>query len=104
MRLIDISESSMVDDLKDPDFALGFLEEVLRDGSTPSFLMAVRHVAIAQGGMKRLAKGAKRGRESLYKALAERGNPNFETMVNVLDCLGMRLSVKPREPKKKRVA
>lgn len=103
-KLIDISESSLLDDLKDPEFALGYLEEVLRDGSTAAFLVAVRQVAIAQGGMKRLASSTKLGRESMYKALAPQGNPHFSTVVSILEGLGLRLSVKAQARRKKRVA
>jgi probable addiction module antidote protein len=33
------------------------------------------------------------GRESLYKALSDRGNPEFGTVLKVLHSLGLRLRV-----------
>ena len=44
------------------------------------FLLALRNVAEAQGGVARLAEKAKLNRESLYKILSERGNPELKSL------------------------
>ena len=36
------------------------------------------------------------GRQALYRALSETGNPTLETFTAVLDALGLQLSVQPR--------
>lgn len=99
MRFKDITESSLFEDLRDPDFAARYLEEVLKDGSMQAFLVAIRNVAQASGGMRRVSKQAKVGRESLYKTLSENGNPQFSTLQLILGGLGLRFSITPDEKK-----
>lgn len=103
MKLRDISNSSILNDLRDPDFAAGYLEEVLKDGSMESFLLAVRNVAIANGGMKKLAKTTKLGRESMYKTLSKSGNPQFSTVQAMLKQLGLRFSITPEKQSRKAI-
>jgi probable addiction module antidote protein len=104
MRLKDISASSLFEDLRDLDFAARYLEEVLKQESTEAFLVAVRNVAQANGGMKKVAKTANLGRESLYKTLSEQGNPHFATIQSVLGGLGLRFSVASKKGRKRRAA
>jgi probable addiction module antidote protein len=56
-------------------------------------LLALRNVAEAQGGVAQLADKAKLNRESLYKTLSERGNPEFQSLEALLHVLGFRLAV-----------
>jgi probable addiction module antidote protein len=37
------------------------------------------------------------GRESLYKALSQNGNPEFATVLKVIKALGLRLHVAPQD-------
>ena len=55
------------------------------------FLLALRDVARARG-IAKVAKRAKRGRESLYKALSAGGNPELGTVLAVLDALEIKLT------------
>ena len=96
MKLKSIAESSLFDDLRDSEFAARYLEEVLKDGSLNAFLVAVRNVAQANGGMRRVSKKTRLGRESLYKTLSDAGNPQFATLQSVLAGLGLRFSVVPK--------
>ncbi|MEO8326753.1 MAG: hypothetical protein ABI618_12935 [Nitrospirota bacterium] len=57
------------------------------------FLLALRNVAEAQGGVAQLAEKAKLNRESLYKILSERGNPELKSLDALLHALGFRLAV-----------
>ena len=57
--------------------------------------------------MAGLAKTAKLNRESLSKALGAAGNPEFGTVLRVIQALGLTLSVRPaekRKPKRRRAA
>lgn len=62
----------------------------------------VRHIASALGdvarskGMSEIAKRSGLGRQALYRALSEDGNPTLETLLGVLDALGLQLTVQPR--------
>jgi probable addiction module antidote protein len=100
MRTVDISETSLIDDLKNPEFAAAYLEEVLRECSIPSFLLAVKNVVIANGGIKKVAKNSKRGRESMYKSLSQSGNPRFSTVNSILSEVGLQLSIVPISKRK----
>jgi len=44
--------------------------------------------------MTEIAKKANVGRESLYKSLSETGKPRLDTIYNVLQALGLQLSIK----------
>lgn len=57
------------------------------------FLLALRNVAEAQGGIAQLAEKAKLNRESLYRMLSDRGNPEFRSLDALLHALGFRLAV-----------
>lgn len=61
-----------------------------------------RHIASALGdvarskGMSEIARKAGLGRQALYSALSESGNPTLETLVAVLGALGLELTVQKR--------
>ncbi|MBV9852721.1 MAG: putative addiction module antidote protein [Armatimonadetes bacterium] len=97
MQLKDINET-FAEDMADPEYVAGYLEAVLEEGDTETFLIALRNVAKANGGMTQLARATSLGRESLYKALSEQGNPEFKTLQAILGALGLRFSVTRAEP------
>jgi probable addiction module antidote protein len=74
----------------------------------PAFVRDALGIVARARGMAEIAKTADLNRESLYKALGETGNPEFGTVMRVLHALGMRLSARPaetrRKPKKRRAA
>lgn len=78
---------------KDPGFAAEYLKAALEDEDEPRvLLLALRHLAQAQG-IARVAKAAGIERESLYRALSERGNPRLSTLFAVARAIGVRLTV-----------
>jgi len=78
---------------KDADFAAEYLKAALEEGDEPSVLLiALRQLAQAQG-IAKVAKAAGVERESLYRALSERGNPRLSTLVAVTKAIGLRLTV-----------
>lgn len=50
-------------------------------------------------GMSQVARETGLARESLYRSLDSRGNPEFTTILKVLSSIGLRLEVKPDEGK-----
>ncbi len=89
----------MQEALSDPEEAEAYLavaiEEYLEDNDMDSFLSSLRHLAKARGGMARVAKKTGLSRESLYRTLSRRGNPQFRTMLSVIAALGMRIRIEP---------
>ena len=77
----------------DPREALEYLNVALEDGDPEGFLLALRDVAEAQGGVTQLAEAANLNRESLYRMLSNRGNPEFRSLDALLHALGFRLAV-----------
>ena len=82
------------DDLRDPQFAAGYLQQCLDDG-LKTFLVALRDVAKANGGLSGVARASALNRESIYKALSENGNPEFRTVQALLESLGLQLTITP---------
>jgi DNA-binding phage protein len=67
------------------------IEESLKNDeeSQHLFLIALRNVVEAQGGMGNLAKKAHAGRESLCKELSEKDSPKWHTLVSLFIALGL---------------
>jgi probable addiction module antidote protein len=79
----------------DPQYAAEYLTAARAD-SNEAFLVALRDVAEAHKGMKRVAKEAKVNRENLYRALSKKGNPSSATLEAVLDVLGIGVKFFPK--------
>ena len=90
-----------IEELHNPEDAKIYLSVALEDyqknGDIEAFLLAVRDVAEAQGGMSKLAERVSLTREGLYKALSESGNPQLNTMGKILHGLGFKFSIEARE-------
>jgi probable addiction module antidote protein len=78
--------------LSDPREASAYLDAALEDGDPGLFLHALQNVARARG-MSKVAEQAGLNRESLYRMLSKRGNPELRSLNNVLHALGLKLSV-----------
>jgi probable addiction module antidote protein len=80
--------------LKDPAEAAAYIEAVMEMDDSTALLVALRHVAKAHG-MAQVARRAKVGDKTLFKALSAEGNPTLTTVHKVLQAMGLRLSVAP---------
>jgi probable addiction module antidote protein len=72
---------------------LAYLNAVLAEGDAMGIVAALGTVARARG-MSRVAERAGLGRESLYKALSDSGNPAFATIVGVVSALGYTFEIR----------
>ena len=88
----------LIQDLATPEEAAAYLNAALEEGSQEVFLMALRDIAEAKG-MGKLSKKAHLNRESMYRMLSGKGNPQLSSLASLLKSVGLRLSVKVREPK-----
>lgn len=86
--------------LCDPAEAAAYLDAALEDPDFRVFLMAVRDVATANGGLARIANETGLNRENLYRMLSENGNPRINSLGIVLADMGLRLSVDVAKQKK----
>jgi probable addiction module antidote protein len=78
---------------EDPAEAAAYLDAALEAGDRPAFLLAIRNVIDAMGGMSQMARDSGLNRENLYRALSAQGNPELNSLEKLLKCLGMRLAV-----------
>lgn len=79
----------------DSDEAISeYLSQVLAEGDSDELVRAIGHVAKARG-MTQIARDSGLGRESLYKAFAPGAKPRFETVMRVLQALGVELQARP---------
>ncbi|PRB80508.1 addiction module antidote protein [Pseudomonas sp. MYb185] len=89
-----ITEFDLADYLDSEEMIAEYLSQVLAEGDTEELLQAIGHVAKARG-MTQIAKETGLGRESLYKAFAPGAKPRFETVVKVMNALGVELHAHP---------
>ena len=80
--------------LNDKHVVAKLLTKALKDPNPEVLLAAVRDVAHARG-IAQLAKDARVGRESLYKALKPGAKPRYDTILKLLRALGIQLSAIP---------
>lgn len=97
---------ALLEALRDPDQAAHYLNASLQDEDPRVFLMALRDVADAHGGIRALSQQSQLNRVSLYRMLSKSGNPSLESLAGVLNAFGLRLSVQSASPKhgKRRIA
>ena len=79
------------DYLDDEDSIAEYITAALEEPDPDVFPTAVRDVTSARGTAQ-LAKDAGLGRESLYKALTPGVKPRYDTMLKLLNALGVKIS------------
>jgi len=77
--------------LDDPETAAEYLTACYEEGPE-LFLVGLRDVVEAQGGVARAAKLSKLNRESLYRLFSREGNPRFSSLSSVLSTLGLKIT------------
>ena len=90
-------EEILDEDLQDPAEAAQYLSACLENGEPDVFLLALRDVARARGGVAKLAELTNLNREHLYRMLSEKGNPELRSLEALLDAMGFRLTVTLKE-------
>lgn len=90
-------QDKLIETLREPEEAAGYLSAAFEEPDRELFLLALRNVADAQGGFTRLAEITGLNRENLYRMLSDKGNPEFYSLVTLLDALGFQLVVEPKQ-------
>ena len=90
-------EELLIESLRDPKKAAAYLQVALdeyqEDRDTEIFLLALKNVTKAQGGISKLAEKTKLNRQHLYHALSPKGNPSLNTLGDIIHALGFHLSI-----------
>ena len=76
--------------LADPAQAAEYLTACYEEGPEV-FLVGLRDVVEAQGGVARAAELSQLNRESLYRLFSREGNPRLSSLTSVLSALGLRV-------------
>jgi len=69
------------------------LEAFDEDQDTGAFLLALRTLVEAKGGIQWLSEKTKLNRSQLYRILSPKGNPTFNTLNLILPVVGMKLTI-----------
>jgi probable addiction module antidote protein len=88
-------EAFLQEELRDPELAAAYLSAALTEGSTEEFLLALRSVADAHGGVGAVAEAAHLNRQTLYRTLSGEGNPTLATLRSVLHVVGLEVAFTP---------
>lgn len=81
--------------LRTPKEMAAYLEACLEEANGDAAFIAKALGDIARAkGMARVARDAGLSRESLYKALSGDRSPGFDTILKVIEALGLRLHAK----------
>ena len=77
--------------LEDPQLAAEYLNACYEEGPEV-FLVGLRDVVEAQGGVARAAEKSQLNRESLYRLISANGYPRLSCLVSVLKAVGLKVS------------
>ena len=77
--------------LNDPEQAAEYLTACYEEGPEV-FLVGLRDVVEAHGGVARAAELTKLNRESLYRLFSRDGNPRLSSLTSVLAALGLKVT------------
>jgi probable addiction module antidote protein len=82
--------------LQNPKAAAAYLNAALDDEDPKVFLIALKDIADANGGVAKLAKETELNRENLYRTLSQRGNPRLQSLMAILQACRLDISIRPR--------
>ena len=89
-------QEDLIEALKDPREAAAYLNAAMEEGDRELFLLALRNVAEAQGGMTAVSEKARLNRESMYRMLSKKGNPEIKSILTLLHSMGLKMSIEPK--------
>ncbi|MDO9289547.1 MAG: putative addiction module antidote protein [Thermodesulfovibrionales bacterium] len=90
-------QEDLIESLKNSREAAAYLNAAIEEGDRELFLLALRNIAEAQGGVSAIAEKAHLNRENLYRMLSKKGNPEIKSLLTLLSAMGLRLRVKAQK-------
>ena len=100
---LEITPYDSADHLKTDAERTGYMNACLKTGDGELIAHAIGAVARSRG-MAQIAKEAEVSRESLYKSLSKKGNPEFATILKLMAALDLTLCVKQKRKSRAKVA
>jgi len=100
-------EDWLLGQLQDPELAAEYLNAALAEGDQAAFMLALRDVAKARGGVASVARNTGLNRVALWRSLSREGNPELGSLTRVVKATGLRLiiaSAKKPAPKRRGTA
>ena len=95
-----LTDWDMAEYIKTKKDVIAHLEAALAENDIPFLLSVIGDIARSEG-MTKIARSLGMSREGLYRSLSPSGKPSFETVVRLLNLLGLHLSVEYKNPKRK---
>ena len=87
---VELERWDIADNLKTAEHVAAYLEAVFEDGDPPLIAAALGDVARSKG-MTEIARNTGVSRDTLYKALTEKGDPRLSTFIGVMKALGLKI-------------
>ena len=87
--------------LRDGEMAVAYLNAALEEGDQAAFMLALRNVAKARGGVSMLARLTGMNRVALSRALSVNGNPELRNLTRILDASGLKFVIAEKERAKR---
>lgn len=78
-------------------YAAKYLKAALEEGDEPAFLLGLRNVVEAHGGISAVARESSIARQHLHRMLAEGGNPTLSRLIAVLNAVGITLDFEAKD-------
>ena len=87
----------LTEQLRDPELSVAYLNAALSEGDQAAFMLALRNVAKARGGVATMARQTGMNRVALSRALSQSGNPELRSLTRILEASGLQLAVVSRD-------
>ena len=99
MRRYRTYKESLIERLKDPEYASSYLKACLEESFEAKdvgiFQLAVRDVVEASGGMTKISSKMEVSRESFYRSLSMKGQAKFSTLISAIKACDLDLDFHP---------
>jgi probable addiction module antidote protein len=96
MKKTTTTRYDVAEHLRTPEEMAAYLEASLEEAGNDAAFIAKALGDIARAkGMSQVARDAGLSRESLYKALSGERTPSFDTVLKVVEALGLKLHAEP---------
>ena len=81
------------DELRNPEIAIGYLNEALANEDKKVFLLALKDVIEARGDISDFAQAANMPRQNIYRMFSRTGNPTFNNLSAVFGAMGVQMQL-----------